>query len=695
MAETDAPTPTGVKEPPKDSPTPSEPEKPNSADETQIYLHDLGAVVAHEVEAENAFVGNVFNVKGSVTIGQADSVRIPAVDITARVDATENLFVEPLAFPTLLAALRGRALAILVGPTGVGKRTFASVALRRAGHAPILQLPADVAIRDLVGSIEHLCERHPRVGILVESFDSTSLSDRTDFEIHRLLALLQSHGGAVVFTAKPHEVSATRQVQDLVVETAAPDARAVVSAAASARTILGPIVSTALTAIDELPGPVGPGVAIALLNAAVQNPQDAPERIMKRFTASHTNDYLDAWLSGGQPATSVAALAAAAALEGVSADEVHGEALSLGNLLSPLANHAAAKEFTPMMSVWPTEGVRMVQRTVNTHFGSQLNVVVEIIPPHNRERVLTYLCRLGPEFRRPFFEWLRGLPAHPRLPMRVGAAITAGILFSYDPLTCERELLRPWALLGNHTHAACAGLALGVPAAGGKDSSGSRALAKTWATGPDSRLRLVAVLAYGGLLGAWDASCAAPMHLWRIGNETPDLEREANLGLATLVSAAGEAARIRATVIDLLSVEAVSQHTAARAFRVLPLIFNRIAESDDSARDSLTSIRVPEESKTWASLVGLLARAFLSPIGRESAWESMRVLIRAARPQMGISEEFLAEVIRALKQHAPAGSRRKVGFAVQHALSAHTRSLGPQDAAVAQRLSRQFFSVEA
>jgi len=129
-----------------------------------------------------------------------------------------------------------------------------------------------------------------------------------------------------------------------------------VSAAASARTILGPVVSTALTAIDELPGPVGPGVAIALLNAAAENPQDAPGQIVKRFTASHTNHYLDAWLSGGQPATSVAALAAAAALEGVAADEVHGEALSLGNLLSPLTNHATTKEFTPMMSVWPHGG---------------------------------------------------------------------------------------------------------------------------------------------------------------------------------------------------------------------------------------------------------------------------------------------------------------------------------------------------
>ena len=141
---------------------------------------------------------------------------------------------------------------------------------------------------------------------------------------------------------------------------------------------------------------------------------------------------------------------------------------------------------------WPPGIVQNAHAAIGSYFGMQEAEVVRICLPHRREELLSDLWdRLGSEFRRPFTQWLRSLAEHPSPRVRSGAAVTAGVLFAKEPITAERELLRPWALDGRRALRECAGLAIGIPIVLGVDPAPSRA----------SRVRLESA-------AKWSEACA-------------------------------------------------------------------------------------------------------------------------------------------------------------------------------------------
>lgn len=672
----------------KDSPAPGPdelaPEPPidsgeneEVADEETVSRGHDARIVTEAVEAVNAFIGSHVTIAGDIVGEGSARVMFPTSDISASVASTIPAFVEPSFFADFVATVERDHLVLLVG-NGCGKRTAAGVALHRAGHTPILQVPADFPTKSLVDGIERLFRKSPKAGVLIESVGFNTLSELAGFELQRLRGVV-SGGSAVVLTARTPLPLASGLVDLPTVEGTPPEAKRVVEVIADAQGMPWTARSFALEALELLAPPVSPSTAVSLIQAA-RTSRGPPEELAARVDATATDNVLDGWLSKGQSADHVASLAAAAVLDGNPSSDVDAEAIALSQLLGEEPSGAASepKLFRTTGRGWPAEIVKVTHQPFNTHFGSQETEVVEICPPHTRDRVITYLWRrLGADFRRPFVLWLHQLPAHRSASVRMGAAVAAGILFVEDPIIVERELLRAWALDGSQSPRAAAGLALGVPAAFGADPAPARALAHAWGTGPDSRLRHAAVVAYGGPLGAWDPGSAAPAHLWRIGGETPELENAANVSLASLVAAGAEAGRVRDTVLVTLLSQTERRPPPRRAYGLLPLLLEHLTARGEVARASLVAILGDPERTSLSALAALLAKAFDAPRGNDSACAALGVLLRALA-ESRVDDQAVMQIVSEMKSVASSRGRlTSFHSQLTRALRAHSHRRGP------------------
>jgi hypothetical protein len=263
---------------------------------------------------------------------------------------------------------------------------------------------------------------------------------------------------------------------------------------------------------------------------------------------------------------------------------------------------------------------------------------------------------------------------------------TAGVLFAKEPITAERELLRPWALDGRRALGECAGLAIGIPIVLGVDPAPSRALAYTWSMRRSGVKRVRAsIAAYAGPLGVWDLGCSAPAQLWRIAddaNEPPNGDagelraviRGADDALAALVAGGSSTSQVREAVIGLLSAQADSQHVDDRihAFRVLPKLLRRITRRDDLARASLSALLADSERASFQMLTSLLAHALDTPAGAEHGRATVIILLDALGAGW-IDQDVVHEFVRGMKVGARPGRRAALGQQLERFLSVERR----------------------
>jgi hypothetical protein len=597
--------------------------------------------------ASTAFNDSYVRIENLI-VGGADRVAVPLADVTRAATVAAAHHAKPAYFDALLAALAKPEIVLLIG-SSCGKRTSACVALNAAGHSPIIQISSEVPPRSLVDAIEKTCKQSPKAGIIVEAVDRQTLTRLTGFEMLRLKESL-TDDARVIITTVPSQGTRVRVDGASVLLCDPPPPEEVLDH------ILGSpdAKNRARSALALLSRKMTPADVVALVDLATKSDQ-SPEQLAQVFDGGFTSTVLAGWLGVERSAKHLAGLTAGTVLEGAPSVDVDLESEALADRFSAGLESPSegVKTFSVTDRGWP-EGVLELSTTFRgTHFGRHELEIVRVVPPHSRERIIEYLWRqLGTDFRQPFTEWLRDLAASAHSRVRLGAAASAGVLFTVDPVLAERELLRPWALDQAFSRRLCAAVALGAPVTIGADPSGARALARAWSTSADLRLRHVALLAYGGPLGAWDQASAAPMHLWRIANESPTLARVADVSLASLMTAGDAAGLARANVLSLLVAEAQSERVPERVHTLVPLIFRHLTTRGRLASQSLNSlVNEPSERRSFESLGELFALTLLASSGYQSALRAVATLLHAVGDAR-VDEETALAVLGVVKASA-------------------------------------------
>lgn len=621
----------------------AEPPEEDLLGEVDALAHELP--ISIEAIHGNSFVASKFNVRGDFIIGSDERRSIlPVVDVTAVLEDPRHPLIDSPRLSALAEMLERDRLVALTGH-GAGKRTSALMAMNDIGLRPLLQVPGDIPLDDLADGISRLCRRHPTAGILIDAIDVELLGRLAGFKLTQVKAAL----GGTAALALTTDARTTGLTGLSVFECTPPDPAALAEAIVRGRNLGDDVLARAHEALRLFPEPISPSIVLAVIEAA-RDPESTAEAIA--HVVLWSPDVLNEWLAVAPTAGELASMAAAASLEGVPTDEAEIETGRLSERLEPSAEADGAKRFRARNQTWPAGVIDVETRTFGSHFGRHEVEVLSFCPPHTRERVIAHLWRqLGSDFRRPYLSWLVDLVNSPSPRIRSAAAITAGALFMTEPLMTERELLRPWALADRASVRRCAGVALGVPVALGGQPAPARTLANAWATGDNLRFRHCAVVAYGGLLGAWDPSSAAALHLWHLGDETPPLRADADLSLAGLTSAGAEASRARASVFELLAAASEFRDERRRVYGVLPLIMSALTAPHPLARVSLMALLGEQEMQTFQAFAELLALAFDSASGFQSARAVTRVLL-AAMTESRIEPEASRQIIGAVRDAA-------------------------------------------
>jgi hypothetical protein len=520
-------------------------------------------------------------------------------------------FVKPPNFESVLGRIREERLTVLVGAE-CGGVTVAATALRIAGYEPIIELPASPTATELLIALTQVCRANPRAGIVVPSLGEEAIRGLGASELRRLRGSL-GQAAAILTTRVTSSLDPSQHALETI-DAIAPDPHEIIRSYAPDNQ---EVCERAQLAVEMLSqdGSVGPGKAVALVRAARTNTSASPDELAG--LVSGRSEAMEEWLASGPTAAHVASLASAITLDEVPTVDVDAQASQLQQLLDDgPKEETEVKRFGVADRGWPAGIVESVRTAIASYFGMQEAEVVRICFPHRREELLSDLWdRFGAEFRTPFTQWLRALAEHPSPRVRSGAAVTAGVLFAKEPITAERELLRPWALDGRRVLCECAGLAIGMPIVLGADPAPSRALAYTWSLRRSGAKRVrTSIAAYAGPLGVWDLGCSAPAQLWRIADDAnePTNDDAGELGavirstddaLAALVAAGSSTSQVREAVIGLLSAQADSQQVDDRihAFRVLPKLLRRITRRDDLARASLSALLADAERASFRS----------------------------------------------------------------------------------------------
>jgi hypothetical protein len=658
---------------PQENQAPEPPPEPERSQEdpetTEADALEAGYVASRQVIERNGYFGNMIVVGGDF-VGSIDGERrsaVPVLDITAHVGDLEEEFVESSCFEPTVKAIEEHTVALLFGE-GCGNRVTASVALRRCGREPVLELPGSLPPAAIVDAVQAAC-RERNTGILVDSVEAETLSAFTGFQLRHLRDALPEDA-AVILTTRTSRPAPTF-VQELpAIEGVPPEAEELVERLARRKGIGKEARVRAQEARRLLTDPVGPALVANLVALAegVESPAELAALLSGRSQA------LDSWLEQKPEAKGVAALAAAATLNELpSSDFDTACAVLLPLLEGEVEPRSGPVTFGSREDAWPAGIATHRRGRVPTYFGWQETEVVEICPPHRADSVIRFLwSHLDGGFRRPFLHWLRELPLESAGRLGFAAARSAGILFAVDPVTIERELLRPWALDGRAGPRNSVGLALGMPAAIGSDSTSSRRLLRQWSTSANPNLRKAAIAGYGGPLGVWDPSAAAVSNLWTTGWVRPELAPLADRSLAALFCGGGAAGRARHTATEFL-LERAESKDATRVYGVLPLVLQALTSGSRMARESLQAVLSDEETTTREGIAALLAIAFDSRAGRDDAKDAVGVLL-AAGERGRIDRGEVELLIRETKQAAHRRDRLpQLGSLLQQTLKSEER----------------------
>jgi hypothetical protein len=641
------------------------------------------------VMERNGFIGNKIVVYGDFT-GSVDGEgdhrsSLLLTDITEHVETVE--YVKTASFEPTAEAIEKDRLVLLAG-SGCGNWLTASVALRRTGHKPILELPGSLSASDLVEMLKLACKEEG-TGVLIDSVDSQTLASLRSFDLRHLRNVLPSRA-AVVFTIRDHKGTALLDGELPTVEGVPPDGEEMLQAFARSMKLPDEALARARAALKLLPEKVGPGTVREL--AVVSTRESSPEDLAALVAGK--SQVLDAWLEQQPGAGNLAAVATAAAVDGLPSTDFERASAVLTDLLQDgVEPPEEAIRFGPRAQAWPAGLVTYAPGYVSTYFGWQPTEVVEICPPHQSHAVVTYLWgNLDGSFRQPFLRWLRELPDTFGGRLGFAAARTAGVLFATDPVTIEQELLRPWARDDRTIVHNCAAFALGMPAALGSDLSSVRRLLNQWSSSRSPQLREAALAAYGGPLGIWDPGTAAASKLWEAGWKQPELTDLSHRSLASLYTGGAAAERARATTTSLLVSYAGSKE-APRVFELLPLIFGQLTRGAQMARESFESLLSESETATREDLTALLAQAFDSRQGRSEALATLGILTRAVGTGR-INRAVLEQLIREMKAEAKKRDRlSELGGQLRQALKAIERN-GGDAGEVARSIHETFYKKE-
>lgn len=647
------------------------PVEDESADDLEVEL-TAGSIVA----GRNANIGNTYFIQGDFKEGSGtERGLISVADVSDQIAAAEITFVEPDSFPETVVAVKQKQVAVLTG-RHCGNRVAAGAALLACKHHPILELPAGVPVEKLVDGIEQLCEKHCRCGLLIHSLDGDLLGKLMGFELRRLRVALGKTAALAITTRGDGSVSHPRDLQ--VIAGIAPEPEAVLKKTAEAEELPAAARDRAAAALAALARPISPGTVVELVALAASSEGPAEELAA---VLDGRSPALDEWLQARPTARGVAALAAAATLDGAPSGDFESAVEELtGALAEEVDASSEEKRFTPRADRdLPADIVAFGRATVPSHFGRHEVEVVRIAPPLRRELVVSYLWReLDADFRQSYLEWLGRLAGRPEWRLNRAAAVTAGTLFIADPLRIERELFSPWALDGGVHQRYCASLALGVPAASDSDPLPARALAQSWIEADAPSLRRAGIFAYGGPLGTWDTGADAAARLWHVCADAPELQPAADRALASLVTGGRQAARARSAVFGLLLGKLDPKPAPRRVYSLLPLLVRRLTAADQTARDSLAGLADPAEHGSLDKLATLLVRSLDAPAGQQSAMDSLRKIltaIAAGRIERDVLDELLIPQMRAAAQ----GQQRLAQFESQlgRLLKAEGRGRGP------------------
>lgn len=602
---------------------------------------------AQQVVERNGVYGTMIVVGGNLNgpVNGERQAAVPILDITAHVETIEPDFVESPCYEPTLKAIEEHAVALLFGES-CGNRVTASMALRRSGHEPILELPGALNPAAIVEAVRSAC-KDEKTGILIDSVEGETLSGFTGFQLRHLRDALPA-GAAVVFTSRAHRVAAGFDEELPAIEGKPPDPMAFIDLLVRRRGLDEEIRTRAEETVRLLPGQIGPAIVSDLMTLAesVEAPEELAALIGGRSPA------LETWLQDRPEAKGVAALAAAATFSELPiADFDAGCAFLTALLEGEVEPGSEPVRFGSWEDSWPPGIVTRSRGTVLTSFGWQETEVVQICPPHQPETVIRFLwSHLGGDFRRPFLQWLRELTFDSGDRLTFAAAKTAGVLFAVDPATIERELLRPWAKDGRVGLRNGVALALGMPTVIGFASTSSRQLLRHWENSSNANLRKAAIAAYGGPLGVYDPSVAAVPSLWSVGWEQPELALLADRTLAALFCGGETAGRARYTAVELL-LESAGSKDATRVYSVLPLVFQQLTGGRAMARASFRALLSDDETAARQGLTSLLAMAFDNVKGRDSAQRSIELLVRAAAAGK-IGRGDVEQLIREMKDGA-------------------------------------------
>jgi hypothetical protein len=644
-----------------------------------------------DVRAKNALINP--NFYGAVFFQTRSGERRRSSNQTGLADELAENHVESGTLTALRAALSaGRTIVAVCGSSGMGKRSACLVALQRAGMTPIFRLPGDLGFEDVAGSIEQLKTKHKNACFLMANAPVSFVERLTEFELEILQEKLGESGQSRLLITTHGTPSRTDRAVAVVQATEVPK-----FALVTAYFERHPADEETVRRIRRVTGAQSATVSFAVLDTMVAKLQAEPdvsdEDLLQALPGVVTTAALDTWFETERSARDVAALACVVTCEGAPRSDVDEQ---IDVLEAKLLGDDAKPGFRRTSAVALAEGlVTTTIRPVESRYGGVHDESVYVLKTHiDRCEVLEYLWEHeGAGFRNGVLSWLSVLSRRPS-ELWAGAVWAAGVLLTIDPRYVESTLIRPWALGDRYWPSVAAAQALGVPTILNIPNDIGQRLADAWIASNNFDLRFCAIVAYGGLLGAWDVESEAPVRLWLETFAEDQLAQVAARRLGMLCAAGDDARQVRMTVLDLLLEISSGQWAGTRpemrqAMWVFAYAVDALADQEDASSDSLRSLLGDQEAEARNAFVELLARTWSAPYARWATEKTVSALVRAVEDEV-IDRRVLAELIRCAKDVArKLGTIAELGRGLRRALALERRNNA--EGVVARRLLDQFF----
>lgn len=436
-------------------------------------LTSTGGVWADQVEAKKdvVFGSKITN----NNYGGTRPSREPAPLAVARdtIQDVQEAFVAPSGFQDLPS---GRRLLIMRVGGGRGGGTAAMRLLLDSGAEAIAELAPDTDLRQLTS------ERvRPTTGLLVRNAGTVILRNLTEFEIARLVSVLDKQGSWLALTVDRRvrfpdsvlaehlcelgEAPAVRDVMAIHLKrrlgSADPDG------SRAAEILADATVDRLLADSAEREDRVARAASFARILAEAARADDfSMERIGPQLLKV-TEASFETWFDALSAPTRCFVIALAT-LPGDSYETVTDAARALEAALFPPDADGTTERRDPF-AVRRTDRLeaslaRITMRSVSTRYGATPMEVVRFIDPSLSRQVLNRVWTEYAEIRDILLQWLRDLATHSVGTVRFGAARAAGVFAVHAFDYVRRYVIEPWASSPYGTNRQAAALALAVPA---------------------------------------------------------------------------------------------------------------------------------------------------------------------------------------------------------------------------------------